>query len=135
MSFKSFTKKIFLFIFIAIIVILLINFGLSLFLKNKIKNFDGEYTISHKEAKVNIITQSITVNNLIINSREKGKDSLHFDTAELYIKGVSLSDIRNPQSINLSRIKISSPHIKIYKGDTSSVNNHKAKSDLKSFNV
>ncbi len=135
MSFKSFTKKIFLFIFIAIIVILLINFGLSLFLKNKIKNFNGEYTISHKEAKVNIITQSITVNNLIINSREKGKDSLHFDTAELYIKGVSLSDIRNPQSINLSRIKISSPHIKIYKGDTSSVNNHKAKSDLKSFNV
>ena len=135
MSLKSLTKKIFLFIFIAIIVILLINFGLSIFLTNKIKDLNGEYTISVKEAKVNIITQSITVNNLIINSRKKGKDSLHFDTTELYIKGVSLSDIRNPQTINLSSIKISSPHIKIYQGDTTSGKNNKAMEDLKSFKV
>src|SRR5690606_18291145 len=132
--FKSLTKTIFIFIFIAVTLIFLINIGLSLYLKNKIKNIKGEYAISIKDAKVNVVTQSITVNNIIINSKKKEKDSLYFDTDELHISGISLSDIRNPKSINLSNIKISSPNIKIYKGDTTSGNGNALK-DLKSFNV
>src|SRR5690606_25620135 len=115
--------------------VFLTNIGLSLLLKNKIENIDKEYTINIKEAKVNILTQSITVNNIVINSSKKEKDSLYLETAQLYINGISINDILNPQNIDLSNIEIKSPRIIIFKGeDTTSGNNNTLKK-LKSFKV
>lgn len=133
--FKSLLKKIFLFIFLIIVLIFLTSFGLSLFLKNTIKNTNGEYNITLKDAKVNILTQSITVNNIIINSRKKEKDSLNIETAQLYINGISLSDITNPQNINLSNIEINSPQITLYKGNDTTSGKTNTLKDLKSFMV
>lgn len=133
--FKSLLQKVFLFIFITLILVFLTNIGLSLLLKNKIENIDKEYTINIKEAKVNILTQSITVNNIVINSSKKEKDSLYLETAQLYINGISINDILNPQNIDLSNIEIKSPRIIIFKGeDTTSGNNNTLKK-LKSFKV
>ena len=111
-------KTILIWMLLIMISIFIINYAASSILKNKIQNVNSEYSIKVKNIHLNLLNGYAEVKELTLNSKKRNKDSIALKIQSVNIMGISITNLISPKSLSFKKIKISSPEINVYKGDT-----------------